>query len=85
MTQLYTKEELKTLLREGLWDIDFIKVDGSLTSMTCTLAPELLPAVPANSEPAPKLPNEEVLRVYSTDRKGWRSFKIANLQKITKV
>lgn len=87
MTTIYSRNELKASLKEGKWDVDFIKVDGSLASMTCTLDPQIIPAVFEESEkPSDKTPvNETILRVYSTDREGWRSFKVANVQNITKL
>lgn len=84
--QLKNKEMLRTVLKVGIWTIEFNKMDGTPAAMECTLDPKFLPPIdpakinvrPRNEEPeAPHL-----LHVYATDRQGWRSFSVPNVTKI---
>lgn len=78
----YTRNELKELLTENVYDISFEMSDGTIRFMKCTTNPNYLPPKPPVDEnaepPKPKKPrkeNLETIPVYELGV-GWRSFKI---------
>ena len=73
---MWTKESVAEILREGIVDIQFIKKDGSLREMRCTLNEEYLPKAEATST---KKENPDVLSVWDIDNNGWRSFIVKQL------
>ena len=84
MTNTITPEALHTLLLENECVITFTKVNGEQREMPCTLRPDVVPPSPppkvlAEGEVAKvKKPNPDVMNVWCTDKKEWRSFRIAN-------
>lgn len=75
------KEGYRSLLKSGTWTVEFEKVDGTLSVMECTLDPRLLPPGDPQDSGTKAADNPTVLRVYATDREGWRSFKVLNVKK----
>lgn len=75
------KAEIASLLRAGTWVVEFTKVDGTPAIMECTLDPRLLPQSETQTGRT-TVENATVLRVYATDREGWRSFKVLNTTRI---
>lgn len=75
---LTQKEMLKTLLKENVLSVVFIKKDGSERVMECTLNPNLLPVQDENTESKDKVrtENQEVIQVYDLENEGWRSFRV---------
>jgi hypothetical protein len=75
------KEWLKTLLRERIVEITFVKADGSDRVMKATLLEEKIP-----SEKLPKgnskSQNDEVLPVFDVESDGWRSFRWDSIKQI---
>ena len=71
------KADYRSKLEDGVWIVEFKKVDGTPTTMECTLDPHILP--PQKETLTERHVNDELLSVYSPDRQGWRSFKIANV------
>jgi hypothetical protein len=82
-----TKEEIVELLQAGVCKVTFTKVNGEVRQMPCTLKSELLPPVDSNklNEEKTRKQNPDNLSVWCTDKNEWRSFKIANVQKITPI
>jgi hypothetical protein len=79
-----TKEEIVAMLQAGVCEVTFTKVNGEIRQMPCTLKSELLPAVDHKlNEEKTRKQNPDNLSVWCTDKNEWRSFKIANVQKIT--
>jgi hypothetical protein len=73
---MWTKESITEQLRQGILDIQFIKKDGSLREMRCTLNEKYLPTTTTEST---KKENTEVLTVWDIDSNGWRSFIVKQL------
>lgn len=73
------KEEYRSRLKVGVWLVEFTKVDGTASTMECTLDPRLLPVDNYQDTGTKDIDNPTVLRVYSLDRNGWRSFKVLNV------
>lgn len=75
------KEWLKTLLREQIVEITFVKADGTSRKMKATLLETKIP-----SEKLPKgntkSQNDEVLPVFDVENDGWRSFRWDSVKKI---
>jgi hypothetical protein len=69
---MWTKETIAEQLRKGIMDIQFVKKDGSLREMRCTLNEKYLPEM-TKSE-STKKENPDVLAVWDIDSNGWRSF-----------
>ena len=68
---MWTKESIAEQLRQGVADIQFIKKDGSLREMRCTLNEKYLPV---KTTEGAKKDNPDVLAVWDIDSNGWRSF-----------
>lgn len=77
------KEWTRELLKEQAVEIEFVKADGTVRSMNCTLN-ESLGAVYVNKvqdqDTRPK--NPDVCAVWDCDQEAWRSFRWDRLQKI---
>lgn len=75
---------LDSLLKQGIYEVTFTKIDGSTRVMPCTLKADLLPARTQSeskiSKPRPL--HTENISVYATDVQGWRSFRVMNLTNI---
>jgi len=87
MTQKkYDKKQLKELLVENECVVTFTKVNGDKREMPCTLNPKLLPEDTRKAvKESTKKENPDVVNVWCTDKKGWRSFRIANVIDVTIV
>lgn len=77
--------ELHKALQNGEVEVQFQKADGSWRTMNCTLKTDLIPnhKNSAIHESQNKDPN--LIKVYSTDRAGWRSFRFERLLKFTPI
>jgi hypothetical protein len=74
------RQELISLLTLGIYEVTFTKVDGTERTMPCTLNPAILPPQNITEEKkAVRKTNIETLRVFVTDIKEWRSFRIENV------
>jgi hypothetical protein len=82
-TDMKTREEMITALREGVCRVVFTKVNGETRDMTCTLETRNIP-----EESRPRTEGEysdSVIRVYDLNAAEWRSFKVANVISIDNV
>ncbi len=57
-------------LKKDVYEVDFIKKDGSIRKMICTLQPHMLPETNGTKR---KLP-ENLVTVFDLENEGWRSF-----------
>ena len=92
----------KTIMRDWVCDllnaqaatIEFVKADGSVREMRCTLNWNLIPATvieppldPLAESTKPKKerkqPDAEVIRVFDLQAGAWRSFRMDRLKKIS--
>ena len=79
------------LLRQGVCEVTFTKVNGELRTMPCTVDPRIVPPAPdpkvlAEGETARvKKSNPDNMSVWCTDKNEWRSFKLANVKEINKI
>jgi hypothetical protein len=78
-----TRDEIVSMLEQGICTVTFTKVNGELRHMPCTLKTDLLPAVVSESGTDKKKKiNTDNLSVWCTDKNEWRSFKVANVQEV---
>ena len=79
------------LLRQGVCEVTFTKVNGELRTMPCTLDPAIVPPMPSpkllaeGEVPRVKKFNSDNMSVWCTDKNEWRSFKLVNVIKIASV
>jgi hypothetical protein len=86
------RDWVRSLLQKGTITVTFVKADGAVRDMNCTLDWEQIPADKQPQDvPVEKLletkkrkePNEHSLRVFDLEKQEWRSFRFDRLQKIT--
>lgn len=84
----YTREQLTEMLKDGIYDVTFTKVNGEQRIMPCTLKEGIVPPKPpaeiACKSVVKRHTVQNVLSVWCTDSKGWRSFRIDSLIDIKK-
>ena len=82
----YTRETITDVLKQGIHEVTFTKVDGTVRTMPCTLDPEILPTMEITEEKrVPRKLNPDTLRVFVTDINEWRSFRIENITQVNKI
>ena len=92
------RDWIRLLLQKTAARIDFVKSDGTVRQMHCTLDHAQIPVSTAKPIKSPatttiaetlapsnprKPPSDETLRVYDLDKQEWRSFRFDRLQNIT--
>lgn len=77
--------EIRDMLANGVCEVTFTKVDGSVRIMPCTLDPFLLPPAPVLESRIPKQPKPETISAWCTDKNEWRSFRVANVTRIVRA
>jgi WYL_2, Sm-like SH3 beta-barrel fold len=89
------RDWVRRLLQTTEVKVEFVKSDGTLRVMRCTLNPEQFPVVPTNVPAGPvdgivleskkprKEPDVHSIRVYDLDIGEWRSFRFDRLQSVT--
>jgi hypothetical protein len=77
----YNKDYIIDLLKGGICEVTFTKVNGEVRVMPCTLQADLLPAAKQKdlTFETVRRTNDENLSVWCTDKQEWRSFKISNV------
>lgn len=70
------KSEVINMLKNETVDVEFVKKDGSLRLLTCTLREDKLPAqVDLEQAIQTRKENPDVLAVFDLVNQGWRSFR----------
>jgi len=88
------RDWVRDLLNAQAATIEFVKADGSVREMQCTLNWDLIPATvieppldPLAESTHPKKerkqPDPEVIRVFDLQAGAWRSFRMDRLKKIS--
>lgn len=77
-----SRDEMMVLLRSGVCNVTFTKVNGESRDMRCTLVRDMIPEdkvpkTPEADEPAKV--NEAVIRVFDLIKSDWRSFKVESV------
>jgi hypothetical protein len=85
MTNIQTREDYMTLLRDNICVVTFTKRDGTERVMRCTLREEHLPKVSAEpvseSKPVRKT-NLNTVSVWDMDKNAWRGFTVNSVKTI---
>ena len=68
------RNEYIELLRNNVCEVTFTKVNGEQRTMPCTLKEDLLPVRVVKEGVELKKQKEDVLSVFCTDKKEWRSW-----------
>lgn len=85
------REIISTLLKQGVCEVTFTKVNGELRTMPCTLDSKIVPPAPEpkvlaeGEQPRVKKSNPDNMSVWCTDKNEWRSFKLANVTEVNKI
>lgn len=66
-------EHLKSLLKNNVVNVLFIKKDGTERELRCTLKESI---VPDSESKGKKKENPDVLAVWDVENSGWRSFRL---------
>jgi WYL_2, Sm-like SH3 beta-barrel fold len=74
-------QEILDLLHNNDCEVTFVKVDGSVRIMPCTLRAQAVPAKLTESART-KAKNESVINAWCLDKLEWRSFRVANVTDI---
>jgi hypothetical protein len=77
--------EIRELLYEGVYEVTFTKVNGEVRTMSCTLDSNLLPPQPLKEFHETRVYKPETLSVWCLDKMEWRSFRVANVQRIVRT
>lgn len=83
---MYKRDDVLRDLREGVLEVQFVKVDGSTRVMRCSLRPDMLP--PAHNVDEEKKfhkENENNIAVWDVTKGGWRSFRMDSIEYIQDV
>jgi len=86
------RDWVRSLLQKGAITVSFIKADGAVRDMNCTLDWDRIPADKQPQDvPVEKLletkkrkqPDEHSLRVFDLEKQEWRSFRFDRLKKVS--
>ena len=92
------RDWVRSLLQKGPITVTFVKADGTVRDMLCTLDSSRIPAQSdaailsnrtanvdglVKSKKPRKEPDPHSIRVYDLEKNEWRSFRFDRLQKIT--
>jgi len=86
-----SQENILRELRDGECEVTFTKVNGDTRVMRCTLSLDIIPnSRMPKGDNTPELSegldrNLNVIRVYDTNVKDWRSFKVETVKNFVKV
>jgi hypothetical protein len=82
MKNSLNKDEVLDLLRKTVVTVNFMKSDGTLRDMICTLLPEHIPADQKPKDSGYVWP-EDVIRVFDIEKGAWRSFRLDSVNSVT--
>ena len=78
---VHTKESIRSQLQHSVMNVKFIKNDGSVREMICTLLESL--AIPYEKKTDKQKPeNDEVLAVWDMDKDAWRAVRYDAIKEI---
>lgn len=77
-----TIEQLKEIMRVGIVDVEFTKVNGDIRNIKATLRPDMLPSF---EQTINKRNVEGILTVWDVEINQWRSFRCSSITKVNGV
>jgi hypothetical protein len=66
---------IKDLLHEGVFLVEFTKVNGELRTMPCTLHKDWMPSEAIKEHHSTRPFDPETISAWCTDKQAWRAFK----------
>lgn len=82
MKGIPVQDELNKLLREDIYTVTFLKLDGDERVMTCTKSFNIIPE--EHQPKTDKEPKQGTVTVWDLNAKGWRSFRYDRVKKFEK-
>ena len=85
---MITKQELTETLKQGVYEVTFTKLNGEVRTMPCTLSTAIVPPAvkdDAISQTKVREVNEALMVAWCTDKKAWRSFRVANVTEVKQL
>ena len=82
------KNVLKENLQSSIAYVSFIKTDGTLREMKCTLIPSYLPEpkqIDENVRHVPRKESDDSLAVWDIEKSAWRSFRLDSINNINYI
>jgi hypothetical protein len=81
-----TKEEMTKKLHDGVWEVCFVKQNGTPRTFNCTLDSKYLPKTEPKEGAVKKAePSTDAIRVFEVDLEAWRSFNASHVESFTWV
>jgi hypothetical protein len=83
---IFTKENILTMLKDGVITVTFTKIDGSERVMKCTLMSEYVPNTgnsASNQVLLQESGNDNNVSVWDVESNGWRSFRIGSVKSVS--
>lgn len=91
--KIMIRDWVRSLLQAQSVTVTFVKADGSVREMTCTLNWDLIPTdkqpkdIPVENllkeSKKRREPDPHTLRVFDVEKQEWRSFRFDRLQKVS--
>jgi hypothetical protein len=66
---------IQNVLHEGVFNVEFTKLNGELRVMPCTLHKDWMPSEAIREHHQTRLYDPETISVWCTEKQAWRSFK----------
>ena len=82
---VYTKESIRSLLKDNVLEVVFIKTDGSTREMICTLQESFITPYEKKTDRKQKTESNDVLSVWDIEKHAWRSFQVGSVQTVSVV
>ena len=80
----YTKQSIRSLLKNNVLEVVFTKTDGSVREMKCSLQEQFIEVYEKKTDKV-KPENDSVISVWDLDNGGWRSFRVDSIQSVSVV
>ena len=77
---------LAGMLGVGPATVEFVKANGEVRNMLCTLEPHALPPMPVkevSESIRTRKANDEALSVWCVDKQAWRSFRFDSVKSVS--
>jgi hypothetical protein len=76
-----TKQSIESDLSNGVWNVRFIKVDGSIRTMKCTRDFDYISDKSSNwiTPKGTRVPSENQIIVWDLEKDAWRSFRVGSI------
>jgi hypothetical protein len=83
---MQTRDEIVTLLKEGLIEVTFTKTNGEERVMKCSLHKDFTSSLTEEvKETNERKINEDVIPAWDIENVGWRSFRIDSITSIREL